>query len=418
MGYWWGAYRVYEIHTFLTKAALAALYGNMDEVLKQKGFKIFHLNIRSLTPKLDQLRVLIENKNIDIFSISETWLHSGISSHILSIPGYAFERYDRETKLNEHLVKCGGGLGVYYNPNLSCDSEIFSDKNISNKDIELQVLQFKRKNAKNIVLLNLYRPPNGDAEVAIDYLNDVILAIPHAQRKDIVVLRDFNIDMLDRNSPDAKSLKYFGSINGLKQLIDSPTRCTLTSNKIIDLIFSNMDYISNHGTLDVFISDHQPIFLIKKKPFIKQEKNCFSGQTYRNYTQQIMHDCFDIIIDKNRILNENDPSTCWNYLFDDITKLADMITPKKDYIVKLNKPAWLTHDLLNMQKDRDYLYRKAKRTKTQHDWRVARDHRNRVNIAIRNAKATLIKDELTTNKTNPKKFWRSIHKDILPEKLT
>ena len=74
----------------------------MDEILSQKGFNIFHLNIRSLTPKLDQLRILLENNNVDIFSISETWLHAGISCSILSIPGYAFARYDRETTIQEH----------------------------------------------------------------------------------------------------------------------------------------------------------------------------------------------------------------------------------------------------------------------------------------------------------------------------
>ena len=86
----------------------------MNEILSQNGLKIFHLNIRSLTSKLDQFKLLLENKNIDIFSLSETWLHTGISSNILSIPGYAFVRYDRETV--ENVVKRGGGLGVYYNP--------------------------------------------------------------------------------------------------------------------------------------------------------------------------------------------------------------------------------------------------------------------------------------------------------------
>ena len=58
----------------------------MNKVLSQKGFKIMHLNIRSLTSKLDQLRTMLGNNNIDIFSMSETWLHAGIRSNILSIP--------------------------------------------------------------------------------------------------------------------------------------------------------------------------------------------------------------------------------------------------------------------------------------------------------------------------------------------
>ena len=47
---------------------------------------------------------------------------------------------------------------------------------------------------------------------------------------------------------------------------------------------------------------------------------------------------------------------------------------------------------------------------------MARTHRNNVNKAIRNAKSMYIKDELTRNRSDPKKFWRSIHNNILPNK--
>ena len=98
-----------------------------------------------------------------------------------------------------------------------------------------------------------------------------------------------------------------------------------------------------------------------------------------------------------------------------MTKLADEITPKKEYSIRSERPAWLTNDLLNIQKDRDFFYKKAKRAKIPEDWMVARRHRNIVNIKIRNAKSAYIKHELLRNKSNPKKFWREIHKNILPK---
>ena len=45
--------------------------------------------------------------------------------------------------------------------------------------------------------------------------------------------------------------------------VDSPTRCAPTTDKAIDLIFTNMDYRALSGTFDLFVSDHQPVFLIK-----------------------------------------------------------------------------------------------------------------------------------------------------------
>ena len=38
-----------------------------------KGFKIAHLNIRSIM-KIDQIRMCIQDSDIDVFSVSETWL--------------------------------------------------------------------------------------------------------------------------------------------------------------------------------------------------------------------------------------------------------------------------------------------------------------------------------------------------------
>ena len=390
----------------------------MDELFSQKGFSIFHLNIRSLTPKLDQLRSTFENRKIDIFTISETWLHKGICSNILSIPGYSFARYDRETLTHEHMVKRGGGLGIYYDHSLLHDADVYGEYNCSNKDLELQIVQFTRKNARKTVIFNVYRPPTGALDVAIDHLNEAILAISHVDRKDIVVLGDFNVDILEKRHKDTKALIYFASTNGLVQLIDSPTRCTSITDKAIDLIFTNMDYIAASGTIDMFISDHQPVFLIKKKPRVKQSTIKFSGRTYRNYDREILHEKLDQTLDQNRIIVERDPSVCWDYLLEDITKVANEITPKKEYKIKSERPCWLTNDLLVMQKDRDYFYKKAKKTKKQEDWFVARRHRNSVNTAISTAKSTFIKEELDRNKSNPKKIWIIIHDDILPDKKT
>ena len=68
---------------------------NIKELESQKGFKIVHLNIRSLLNKFDQFKR--ENHNVDIFTVSETWLSDGVSSNILQIKGYDMIRHDRQS---------------------------------------------------------------------------------------------------------------------------------------------------------------------------------------------------------------------------------------------------------------------------------------------------------------------------------
>ena len=70
----------------------------------KKSLAIYHLNICSLLPKLDD--VAIEFQDFDVVCFSETHLDDSITNDHISIPGYQEpERKDR----NRH----GGGIAVY-----------------------------------------------------------------------------------------------------------------------------------------------------------------------------------------------------------------------------------------------------------------------------------------------------------------
>ena len=51
-----------------------------EELGKCKGFKLVHLNVRSLPKKIDQLRVLLAGTQLDVVTLSETWLNGAVSS--------------------------------------------------------------------------------------------------------------------------------------------------------------------------------------------------------------------------------------------------------------------------------------------------------------------------------------------------
>ena len=72
------------------------------------------------------------------------------------------------------------------------------------------------------------------------------------------------------------------------------------------------------------------------------------------------------------------------------------------------KPPFINNDLLIQMRDRDYFYKKAKKTKRSDDWNIAKFLRNQTNKNIRKAKARFIITELTNSKGNASKFWRTI----------
>ena len=70
-----------------------------------RGFKIAHLNIRSLIKNMDQLKLYLHSPKYDIITLNETMLDNTVADHEIDINGYDIIREDR----NRH----GGGVAMY-----------------------------------------------------------------------------------------------------------------------------------------------------------------------------------------------------------------------------------------------------------------------------------------------------------------
>ncbi len=49
-----------------------------NELPKVRGFKVGHLNIRSVRNKTDDLCLLLEQNSFDVFTLSESWLDNSV----------------------------------------------------------------------------------------------------------------------------------------------------------------------------------------------------------------------------------------------------------------------------------------------------------------------------------------------------
>ena len=60
---------------------------------KSRGFKIAHLNVRSLYKHIEELRIYLEEQYFDIISLNETMLDSSISDHEIKINAWPWIRH-------------------------------------------------------------------------------------------------------------------------------------------------------------------------------------------------------------------------------------------------------------------------------------------------------------------------------------
>ena len=82
-----------------------ATHANKNNLDTLKGFRIAHLNITSIPKYIDQLRIYLANKPLDILTINETRLDEAISNAEVNIQGYNLWRKDR--------CRYGGGVTIY-----------------------------------------------------------------------------------------------------------------------------------------------------------------------------------------------------------------------------------------------------------------------------------------------------------------
>lgn len=250
--------------------------------LSGSGLGIIHINAQSLVPKLGEFEILLHTVKPDIACLTETWLGDMIPDGIINLPDYTVFRSDRTT------CKRGGGLACYFHNKLLSDGSIEEHRNLclSNTHIELQIFELKIRNIKKMILVNVYRPPSGKSEVFIDSLTDTLSMIRNIQEFDVFILGDFNLPYNMVKSTSYKKLKHFESRFGLKQLITKPTRCNSRTANILDLIFTNSGHILKADTWETSFSDHQPVYMIRKKPRIHVSRTNFRCRSFSHYIKE------------------------------------------------------------------------------------------------------------------------------------
>ena len=164
---------------------------------------------------------------------------------------------------------------------------------------------------------------------------------------------DFNINYHKPRQENTKKLKSFATQHQLIQLFNDSTR-PLSSDAIIDLIFSNCQHIDSSGSLDRNLSDHIPVYVNIKKNKTKSEKAEFRGRSYRRFVEESFLLCINNK-DWYEFDNSDDVDKKWNILYTHVVKTLDYQIPIKTFIFPKTKPEWLVGELVEYMKDRDIL---------------------------------------------------------------
>ena len=199
---------------------------SVPSINRKPPLKILFFNVRSLLPKIDNLRILISVFSPDIVCLVETWLDADISDSEIAIQGYSITRLDR----NRH----GGGVLFYIN-NLFTYSLVFKGSD-SFECIVLSMFCNNRQHSPDLTVALVYRPPNS-YPIFFDTLFSTLCNLDVSLFSNFVLLGDFNVNYFCTQNPLFSRLNSVTLSFNLTQLVAEPTRVCDTSCTLIDLIF-------------------------------------------------------------------------------------------------------------------------------------------------------------------------------------
>ena len=114
----------------------------------QKDINVIYFNARSLLPKLDELRTLVEMKKPSIVRVVKTWLSEDFTDEEISISNYQIFCCNR----NRH----GGGVLIYSHISLSVSALLSGP----NKLELLSILLSSPCSSNKHCITLLYHPPS------------------------------------------------------------------------------------------------------------------------------------------------------------------------------------------------------------------------------------------------------------------
>ena len=331
---------------------------------------------------------------LDLLCICETWLDDTIQDSEIHVDGFSVVRKDR----NRH----GGGVLIYVKNgiifrSISCHQQA---------DVEAVFIVINEK--APVIIGSLYRPPN----VPTAYMDSLLDCIEELNLNydNMILLGDLNCDYFKRDSQNMNIFTFLESAYKMSQLVTAPTRVTINTSTLIDVILSNMP--ESHILTEILhtsFSDHYMTYTILKCHTTPKHQHKFV--TYRDY-KEFNPDAF--LMDVYKLVQcsatKSSLSDKWDFFKSGFLRISNEHGPVKKRRLKNRFCPWITPQIVKLMYSRDHKHKLARTTNDAANWAEYKRLRNCVTAQIKEAKKNYFKFEFMKTMGKPKKLWNVINR--------
>ena len=392
-------YNLEELNGVLknTSSSMTVMFENIDGVAS--NFDLFSTKVISAT------------NQISILTLAETNLDE-CNKDLFTIKGYHPPIY--QSKISGKSK--GSGLAIYIK-----ELFLYTDAEEYNQcSPNLECLFIKITNTDEPVIAGvLYRPPNGNKEVFLSELENILKKLPTSN---VYITGDFNINLHKNNLDDYENIIFS---SGYTPLISIATHFKPGCNpSCIDNIFTNStDSILKSGTCPATITHHSPIFC----QIATAWKSCESDMPIKKYdyneSNMIKYEnLLEIYLSTNNFVGEMLPNEGgFNDLICKIHELVDECFLMDESLLKskrnrINNP-WITNGIITSISKNDHLYqnwrKSVKKLKTKEGdpilYQEYKDYRKNLKAIIKCAKRDDTFKKFKRAEGNSKETWKIIN---------
>ena len=395
--------------------------GNLNRELS-----MIHVNIRSIKRNFYKLENLL-SKFIyppQIIGLSETNIQDENKKQdekkkqekqdkfIPTLKGYDFFSDDSRLRV--------GGSGIFIKSDL--DYTVRNDLYLKVKDCENVWLEICTQN-KKIIVSSLYRHPRHNFSEYQEAILNTIEKI-NSKKQLFYILGDMNLNLLKYS--ESKNIQYYldqlQTVN-CHNIIDKPTRVTMSSFSLIDHIYTNdlihkltpsiiLSDISDH--FPTFLSINTPVFETPKEVKFRDMKHFVPGRFLYELKESIASISEKVL--KFETGNQSDYKTAVDNAFSDFHhSFFDLVNEHAPYKTisptrhKFKEKPWISRRILDLGKKRDKLYSQALKTRDSDLFDQYKQIRNKVNHETKLSEKHFYRNKIQAAKNKSKVMWQLIN---------
>ena len=376
------------------------------------GLTVGSLNIQSVRNKTDIIRDIVINQNIDILSLTETWITNKEKDDFyvkgLTFPGYEFSHIPRRGNRGY------GGVGVLHKATI----KVTSSEKYKSDSFENMLIQFNT-GSRCLNLVTLYRPPPNQKnkftntqffEEFSTFLQDRVTS-----SGDLLIVGDLNFHLDKKNDTATRKLTELLESFNIMQCVNTSTHmsghtldvimCRATDDLIQEVKVGDM--ITDHNLL--LCTVHHPKPHLQEKKIVTRKLRSIDLPSFRE----------DIV----QGLTVNDHSESVSDLLNrynvHLTSVLDKHAPKKEksVVVRPLQP-WFTDELHQAKNERRKAERLWRRTGLTVHKEIYRAEKCKYNTLLLDSKATYFNERITECGNDSKAISKIIDDLLFRHKTT